>query len=119
MTYHLKGNDNTMNPRVVVLGAGFGGLELCTILSEEMGENLEITLIDKSDSFAFGFSKLDIVFGRSEPGSVRLHYRNFVKPGVTFRRETITGIDPESRQVITDSSSYDADALVVALGADY
>ncbi len=108
-----------MKLRVVVLGAGFGGLELSTILSEELGENLEITLIDKSDSFAFGFSKLDIMFGRTKPESVRHYYSNLVKPGVTFRQETIRGIEPESRQVTTDRGTYVADAMVVALGADY
>ena len=53
-----------MKLRVVVLGAGFGGLELSSMLSEELGDNLDLTLIDKNDSFAFGFSKLDIMFGR-------------------------------------------------------
>src|SRR2546427_11551878 len=108
-----------MKPRVVVLGAGFGGLELTTILSDALGENLDIALIDKSDSFAFGFSKLDIMFGRSTPESVRLHYRNIVKPGVTFRQEEIVGIDPESRRGTTNRRVFDADALGVALGADY
>jgi sulfide:quinone oxidoreductase len=39
--------------------------------------------------------------------------------GVEFRRERVTSIDPETRHVTTDASSYDADFLVVALGADY
>src|ERR1041385_3215139 len=108
-----------MKPRVVVLGAGFGGLELCTILSQDMGDNLEITLIDKNDSFVFGFSKLDIMFGREEPDAVRHYYRNIVKPGVTFRQESIRSIDPEAKQVTTDVGMYEADFLVVALGADY
>src|SRR5207248_10346498 len=87
--------------------------------SETLGDDLEIILIDKSDSFAFGFSKLDVMYERSEPGSIRLPYRNFVKPGVTFRQETITGVDPESRQVTHDRGSDDADVLARALGADY
>jgi sulfide:quinone oxidoreductase len=108
-----------MTLRVVVLGAGFGGLELSTILSAELGDALELTLIDRNDSFAFGFSKLDVMFGREPADAVRLHYRNIVKSGVDFRQETITSIDPETRRVTTDKGSYDADILVVALGADY
>jgi sulfide:quinone oxidoreductase len=108
-----------MKSKILVLGAGFGGLELSTLLSEELGEAGDVTLIDQSDSFAFGFSKLDIMFGRCTPESVRLPYRNFLKPGVTFRQERITAIDPEIRRVVTDRGSYDADVLVVALGADY
>jgi sulfide:quinone oxidoreductase len=52
-----------------VLGAGFGGLELCTLLSESLGESIEVTLID-SDHFVFGFSKLDIMFGDSKAQTV-------------------------------------------------
>jgi sulfide:quinone oxidoreductase len=108
-----------MKLRVVVLGAGFGGLELSTILSETIGDRLDLTLIDKNDSFFFGYSKLDVMFGRKTPDAVRLPYHNIVKPGVRFRQETITAIDPEARQVVTDNGTYEADVLVVALGADY
>ncbi len=51
--------------RVVVLGAGFGGLELTTGLSEELGDEVEVVLIDRADAFVFGFSKLDVMFGRT------------------------------------------------------
>jgi sulfide:quinone oxidoreductase len=108
-----------MNERVVILGAGFGGLELTTILSEAMGDDLEVTLIDKSDAFVFGFSKLDVMFGRSAPEQVRMAYRDIAKPGVRVLQETITSIDPESRRVTTDAGVHEADVLVIALGADY
>lgn len=108
-----------MPARVVILGAGFGGLELSTLLSEALGEQLDITLIDKNDSFIFGFSKLDVMFGRKTPDAVRLPYRNIAKPGVRFRQEAITEIDPEARRVTTTNAMYEADVLVVALGADY
>lgn len=108
-----------MKLRVVVLGAGFGGLELSTMLSEALADRLELTLIDKNDSFFFGYSKLDVMFGRQTPGAVRLSYRDIVKPGVRFRQETITAIDPEARRVTTDNATYEADVMVIALGADY
>ena len=54
-----------MKTRVVVLGAGFGGLELTTMLSEALSDEIEVTLIDKNDSFVFGYSKLDVMFGRT------------------------------------------------------
>jgi sulfide:quinone oxidoreductase len=108
-----------MKTRVVVLGAGFGGLELTSMLSEAIGDRLDLTLIDKSDAFVFGYSKLDVMFGRQPAEAVRVPYRHIVKPGVRFRQETITAIDPVARRVTTNSGSYDADVMVVALGADY
>ena len=108
-----------MPKHIVVLGAGFGGLELTTILSEALGDGVNVTLIDRSEHFVFGFSKLDIMFGRETPDAVRLAYRHIVKPGVHVRRESITSIDPAARRVTTDAGTYDADVLVIALGADY
>ncbi len=108
-----------MNARVVVLGAGFGGLELATVLSEAIGDRLDLTLIDKNDSFVFGFSKLDLMFGVTTSEAVRLPYGRIAKRGVRFRQETIKTIDPDARRVTTNKETYNADVLVVALGADY
>jgi sulfide:quinone oxidoreductase len=105
--------------RVVVLGAGFGGLELSTMLSEAVPDRVSVTLIDRSDSFIFGYAKLDVMFGHAEPDSVRLPYRSIAKPGVEFRQETVTAIDPQAKRVTTDAGTYEADVLVIALGADY
>ena len=105
--------------RIVILGAGFAGLELSTLLSETFGDGIDVTVIDKSDAFVFGYSKLDVMFGHAMPDAVRLPYRNFVKPGVRLLRETVTAIDPAARRVTTNGGSYEADFLVVALGADY
>jgi sulfide:quinone oxidoreductase len=105
--------------RVLVLGAGFGGLELSTMLSEALGDEVEVTLVDKGDAFVFGYSKLDVMFGRAALDAVRLPYREIVKPGVRFVRETVTAIDPHTRRVTTDAGVHEADVLVIALGADY
>ena len=70
--------------RVVILGAGFGGLELATALSETAGGDIDVSLIDKSDAFVFGYSKLDLMFGRTTLDAIRLPYEDIVKPGVRF-----------------------------------
>jgi sulfide:quinone oxidoreductase len=108
-----------MATRVLVLGAGFGGLELTTTLSEALGEEIDVTLIDKGDAFVFGYSKLDVMFGRKSAEAVRLPYRDFAKPGVRLLRETVLEIDPAGRRVTTDAGLHEADVLVIALGADY
>jgi sulfide:quinone oxidoreductase len=104
--------------RVVVLGAGFGGLELTTCLSETFGDEAEVVLIDRSDDFVFGFSKLDVMFGRAPADAVRHPYRHLTKPGVQFVKATVTAIDPAAKRVETDAGVFDADILVIALGAD-
>ena len=108
-----------MKKHVLILGAGFAGLELATRLSETLQDAVRVTLLDRNDSFVFGFSKLEVMLGRQSAEDVRLHYRDIDKEGVEFRQETVTGIDPVARRVSTDAGSYDADFLVVAMGADY
>lgn len=108
-----------MGARVVVLGAGFGGLELSSTLVEEFGGDLEIVLIDKAEAFVFGFSKLDVMFGRTDAARVLHRYDQLVKPGVTFVRAEITAIDANAKRVETTAGLFDADFLVIALGADY
>ena len=103
---------------VLILGAGFAGLELATRLSEEVPHDVDVTIIDSSDAFVFGYSKLDIMFGREDPADVRLPYSKLDKPGVRFVQEMVLSIDAEHRRVTTDATHYEPDILVVALGAD-
>ena len=108
-----------MKKHVLILGAGFGGLELATRLSETIPDAVRVTLLDRNDAFFFGFSKLEVMLGRQSAEEVKLYYRHIAKDGVEFRQETVTGIDPAARRVTTNAGSYDADFVVVALGADY
>jgi sulfide:quinone oxidoreductase len=103
---------------VLILGAGFAGLELATRLAEDLPGEVDVTLIDGNDAFVFGFSKLDLMFGRADLEAVRIPYARLDKPSVRFARETVLSIDPETRRVVTDGATYEPDILVVALGAD-
>ena len=69
-----------MTVRVLVLGAGFGGLELTTTLSERLGDQADVVLIDKNEGFVFGFSKLDVMFGKRTSDEVIHSYRRVSRP---------------------------------------
>jgi sulfide:quinone oxidoreductase len=104
---------------VVILGAGFGGLELAAQLSDTVADDVRVILIDHNDGFTFGFSKIDVLFKGHTPDGVQIPYAALTRPGVEFRQERVTSIDPATRQVVTDRNEYRPDILVVALGADY
>jgi len=104
--------------QVVILGAGFGGLELSARLSETLGAEADVVLIDRSEGFVFGFSKLDVMFGRTTAPAVLHRYEDVVMPGVRFVAADITSFDPKTRRVVTTEGTFSADILVVALGAE-
>jgi sulfide:quinone oxidoreductase len=104
--------------RVLILGAGFGGLELASSLDAALGTDVEVTLVDKAQGFVFGFSKLDVMFGKASAEHVLHRYADLAPPGVRFVNTTVRSIDPVARRIETDAGPLDADVLVVALGAD-
>lgn len=107
-----------MGKDILILGAGFGGLEAATGLREQLDNTHRITLIDKNDSFVIGFNKFDVMFGRRSPESVKSYYQHLAAEGVHFIQDTVKEIDLISKQVKTDSAEFPYDFLIVALGAD-
>ena len=105
--------------RVVILGAGFGGLELASRLSAQFGQDagsgVDIVLIDKAPGFVFGFSKLDVMFRGTPAANVLHRYAGLVQPGVRFVQAPVLSIDPASRRVVTEAGTFDADVLANAL----
>ena len=91
---------------------------MATRLSDELGTLAEVTIIDQGHGFVFGFSKLDVMFGKQTSESVVHPYGSFAKPGVHFVQAAIQSIDPARKSVATDAGEFGADLLVVALGAD-
>jgi sulfide:quinone oxidoreductase len=102
---------------ILILGAGFGGLETATGLAEVL-DDYRITLIDRSDAFFIGFSKIDVLFGRAAADEVSYHYENLRAEGVRFVQDTVTEIDTRGRAVRTTEHMLPYDYLVVALGAE-
>jgi sulfide:quinone oxidoreductase len=104
--------------KIVVLGAGFGGLTVASELAGRHGEAVDIVLIDRASNFVFGFSKLDVMFGRATEGHVEHPIKDAAHHGVRVVKATVLEIDPVKRNVVTDAGNFDADILVIALGAE-
>jgi sulfide:quinone oxidoreductase len=58
------------------------------------------------------------MFGRTTADAVFHPYAGMVKPGVRFVQAEVTAIDPVAKRVETSEGPFDADVLVIALGAD-
>lgn len=104
--------------RVVILGAGFGGIATAVALRDQLAADDEIILVDRRDDFAMGIRKTWAILGISPIAYGTRSLASLAERGIDFRRGTVTAIDPINRTAIVDGSDLDADALVVALGTE-
>ncbi len=104
--------------RVVILGAGFGGIATATALREQLGAADEIVLVDRRDDFAMGLRKTWAILGISPIAYGTRSLASLAARNITVLQGTVTGLDPGNRTATVDGSVLEADALVVALGAE-
>ncbi|MEJ5256306.1 MAG: FAD-dependent oxidoreductase [Acidimicrobiales bacterium] len=102
--------------RVVIIGGGFGGLAAAHELRQAHPE-VEVTLIDRRDHFFMGFAKLWDLAGVRPLAAGTRSLRALERRGVRFVQSEVTAIDPAARRVETAEGSFEADALLIALGA--
>jgi sulfide:quinone oxidoreductase len=107
-----------MKNRILILGGGFGGLEVASSLRANLDDSFKITLIDKKDFFIFGFTKFDLMFGRRAPEDIKYYYSELNKKGIDYVHDTIEQIDPKNNSVKTINTTYSYDYLVISLGVE-
>jgi sulfide:quinone oxidoreductase len=101
---------------LVILGGGFGGLAAAHELRTLLGDEHEITLVDRVDEFYMGFAKLWDLAGTRPLAAGTRGLRALEDRGVRFLRAEIEAIEPSGRRVTTSQGDLEADALLVALG---
>lgn len=104
--------------RVLVLGAGFGGIAAAVALREQLPEGDEVLLVDRQDDFAMGLRKTWAILGISPIAYGTRSLAGLARRGITVQRGTVEQIDPPNRAATVDGALVQADAMVVALGAE-
>lgn len=102
--------------KIVIIGAGFAGLQLARQLQKK--ENIEITLIDQFNFHQFQPLFYQVATGRIEPSSISFPLRKVFQKqkNVHIRLAEVTSIDVAAKKVFTDNLSYEYDALIIATG---
>jgi len=102
---------------VLVLGGNFAGLTAALRLKHELGEDVQVTVVSKSDQFLFNPSLIWIPFGKRTAKDVVFPVaETFESHGVHFIHAEATKIDPESQKVETTRGEQTYDYLAIATG---
>ena len=104
--------------RVLILGGGFGGIATAHRLKQKLGDNVEVILVDRRPYFMVGFRKSWALIGASPLQDGQKPIDSLSRIGVDVRQAAIEAIHPQEKSATVDGDTIQADALVVALGAE-
>ena len=105
-----------MRPRVVIAGAGFGGLTCARALKRAP---VEVLLVDRNNYHLFTPLLYQVASALLDPGEIARPVRQLIRPlaNADFLQATITGVDFDGRRLLTDHGPIPYDYLVLATGA--
>ena len=103
-------------PRVVIAGAGFGGLTCARALK---AAPVDVLVVDRNNYHLFTPLLYQVASALLDPGEIARPVRQLIRPLVNadFRQAEITGVDFDGRRLLTDRGPIHYDYLVLATGA--
>ncbi|HLO15778.1 MAG TPA: NAD(P)/FAD-dependent oxidoreductase [Anaerolineales bacterium] len=104
-------------PHIVIIGAGFGGLNVARQLRNAP---VQITLIDKQNYHLFQPLLYQVAIAGLLPSQIAYPLRTIFRDqkNITFQLGEVTGINLEARSVCMNGSAIEYDYLVIAVGAE-
>ncbi len=107
---------STGQKRVVIIGGGFGGIEVAKALKDQ---DVQIVLLDKHNYHCFQPLLYQVATGGLEPGSIAYPLRKLMQniPNGLFRLAEVRNIDPDKKSIHTDIGDLKYDYLIIATGS--
>lgn len=115
---YKNGSDRAMNkPKIVIIGAGYGGMMTTVKLQKRLGLNdAHITLVNENDYHYISTSLHETAAGTLHHDRTRVTIRDIIKSKVDFVQDTVVSIQPEEKRVLLENGELTYDVLVIALG---
>jgi len=112
--------DMTSIPKIVILGAGYGGILTSLRLQKELNYNeADVTLVNKHDYHYFTTQLHMPAAGTDNPDNVRVSISKLIDEfKIDFVKSTVVQIRPHDRKVILEDGTLSYDYLVIALGGE-
>ncbi|MGQ9927566.1 MAG: NAD(P)/FAD-dependent oxidoreductase [Chloroflexaceae bacterium] len=103
-------------PRVIIVGAGFGGLTAARVLGDK---DVDVLVIDRNNYHGFWPLLYQVATAGLEPESVAYPVRAIVRrySNVSFMMASVLGVDFEQQVVITPTANLPYDYLILAAGS--
>ena len=103
-------------PRIIIAGAGFGGLAAAKALANE---EVDVTVLDRSNHHLFQPLLYQVATAALSPAQIAQPVRHILRYAENIRvvMADITGIDASTKQVLTSDGPFDFDYLILATGA--
>ncbi len=106
------------NPKVVIVGAGFGGAT-CAKYLRKWGPNIEVTIVEPNDNFVSCPISNWVLAGMKSMNDITHGYGNLSKHGIKMVKDYVVGVDTGKREVkLKSGSSLSYDRLVLAPGVE-
>lgn len=107
----------TGKPRLIVVGAGFGGLNAVKTLTKQL--EIEVVVLDRNNYHGFWPLLYQVATAALSPDSIAYPVRQITHPhsNMIFQMARVERIDLENKQVLTDSGAMNYDYLILAAGS--
>lgn len=103
-------------PRVVIAGAGFGGLTCARALKRAP---VDVLMVDRNNYHLFTPLLYQVASALLDPGEIARPVRALIRPlaNVEFKQAEVIGADLDGRRLLTDRGEIPYDYLVLATGS--
>ncbi len=107
---------DSSNPRIVIIGGGFGGIQLA---KEFKNKNFQIVLIDRNNFHTFQPLLYQVATGGLEPDSIAFPIRKIFQGAnnIFFRMAEVLNIDTTNKTILTSIGEINFNYLVIATGS--
>lgn len=107
-------------PRIVILGAGYGGIVTAIRLQKELNYNeADVTLVNKHDYHYITTHLHMPAAGTDDPKNARVNILKLIDEfKIDFIKSTVQQIRPHDKKVILEDGTLSYDYLVIALGGE-
>jgi sulfide:quinone oxidoreductase len=112
------GNNLNRMKTIIILGGGVGGIVTANKLSDHLGGEHKIILIEKNKEHTFAPSYLWLMNGDRTKKQISVPLKSLVKNNIEVVNDFVNEIVPAEHKVKAGEKEYHYDYLVIALGAD-